>query len=105
MNKLDLLPNINKYLENIDYNVDCKLDYSELLIEKIAAKEHLNKDIVKILLTLIFNEIRNNMLNGTFVGLKNFGTFKTICPKNNNKNVSLRFKNNKSLFKALNEDQ
>jgi hypothetical protein len=103
MKDLDLLPDINKYLESIDYNIDCKLDSAELLIEDIAAKEHLDKDVVKILITLIFNEIRNSMLNGISVKLFKFGTFKSLVTKN--KVVLLKFKQVRGLFKVVNEDK
>lgn len=98
MNELKLLPDINEYLENINYNQDCKIQDIDQLAELISAKQHIDKNIAKYIIILYFNEIRNLLINKKHIHIINLGKFSP------NKN-SVKFKQSKILYKKLNESE
>jgi len=75
MSDPELLPDIDEYLESIHENAPVDATGLTELIYKVRASTGLSKDICTILISLFFQEIRNQLLRGNSVYLKRFGKF------------------------------
>jgi hypothetical protein len=82
------------------------IDVSELdhIIEYIVAYCGLTKEQSKRILTMFFQEIRSNMLNGKIVDIRGFGSFFISSPilTSNSKKIFPKFKSKRSFTTRLN---
>jgi len=95
----ELLPDIEEYLESVDENAPVSPKGLDELIYKVRASTGLSKDTCSILITLFFQEIRNQMLRGNIISLKGFGKF--LIAKRSKK-IFPKFKPSKWLKNKLN---
>lgn len=105
MEKPELLPDVEEYLESIDFNLPVSIDNLEHIVGAIVAKTNLNEYDAKKVLRLFFQEIRNSILKKQKVNIRRLGSFYVSSPytSNNSKKVFVKFEPKKSLIKKLNE--
>lgn len=95
-----MLPDIEEYLETVNENAPVSPKGLDELLYKIRASTGLSKDTCSILITLFFQEIRNQILRGNSVSIKRLGKF--LISKNKRK-IFPKFKLSKWLKSKLNE--
>ena len=99
----DFYPDINEFLEITDNKWSIKPDGLEELIYRLCAYTGLEYDICSRLVCAYFKEIRNSMLRGEAVGLKNFGSFLMVSPKTgSSRQIFPKFKSSKEFSRKLN---
>ena len=105
MEKPELLPDIEDYLESIDNNLPVSTAGLEDIEGAIIAKTGLNEHDAKVILRLFFQELRNSLLRKNKVDIRSLGRFYISSPatSNNSKKVFVKFKPKKSLLDKLNE--
>ena len=105
MEKPELLPDIEDYLESIDHNLPVSTVGLEHIEGSIVANTKLNEHDSKVILRLFFQELRNSLLRKNKVDIRSLGRFYISSPatSNNTKKVFVKFKPKKSLIKKLNE--
>jgi nucleoid DNA-binding protein len=98
MPKLELLPDIDSYL---DYKDSEKLSVSNSeIVSQIQIHTGLSYEVSKIILNSFFKEIQTSLLKGNCVQLTNFGKMMIIS---NNIGYYVKFKPSKTFKRALNE--
>lgn len=103
MEKEDLLPDIEEYLKSVDDNIPVSISGLEFLVAKVVANTGLPEETCKILVREIFQQIRNEVLDGNCVVIKGLGKF-FITHKNNKKKMFIKFKTFKKLKNRLNDE-
>jgi nucleoid DNA-binding protein len=99
-----LPPNIDDYLENNSDNISVNPNTNEELIYKVIASTGLEKEVVKIIIKTFFQELRNQILKGNTIVVKNFGKFLICSPRTGTKKkVFIKFKPFKNLLRKLND--
>lgn len=101
-----LLPDIEAYLENNSYGYPVWIDSGlDKFVSAIEARTALSRDNGKIVLRLIFEEIRNAILRGEIVVFRGLGSFFVSSPKTsgNKHRVFIRFRPSPILNRRLNE--
>lgn len=99
---LDFLPDIIDYNESDNYGLDCIPDNIDHLVELIAAKEHISKDIARFIVINFFSEIRNNILKGNTVMLNGLCKFYWLRNKTDKSKYSLTFSLSQKMKGAIN---
>lgn len=96
---------IEEYLEDSNNNLTISLFGLDDLVDFVYSNIDLPKDICKILIKVILNEIRILLLKGEKLVFANFGTFFISSPKTSktSKKVFLKFKPSKYLINKLNK--
>ena len=104
MNKIEFLPDIQDYLEQVDNSKAVTAVGLDELIYKVRALTGLEYDSAKIIVKLFFHEIRNAVLRGDNVVLSDFGRIFLSSPKSthNKKRVFLKFKPHKKFLRKIN---
>ena len=72
------------YHKAID-NIKISLEDDPLLIEELAEEAEIEPELAEKFLTVLFQEIKRNILNGNVIKLINFGTFYINGPHRDNK--------------------
>lgn len=101
----NLLPGIEEYLENVDNKKSVSSKNLEEFIIQVQVKTGLNKHTSTAIVKAFFNEIRNSMLRGDVVALKELGKFFVSSPLNskNKERVFPVFKPYKKMIRKLND--
>ena len=102
-----ILPlDIDQYMEMLDNNVPVAIQGLDDLLESVSNKLSSNKDAIKIITRLFFQEIRHSLLQGKKICLRNLGSFVISSPKSGNKTrVFVKFKPSKQIVRRLNARQ
>lgn len=106
MQQPKLLPNIEDYLEQIDNNQPVKLGIEfDSILDSVCSQVELDREKVKIICTLFFQMIRNQILRGNIVNIKNIGKLFVSSPATTGlvKRVFIKFKPSKNLVRKINE--
>lgn len=80
-NSYDLYPDITYYKEIIHYGLEISSENLEDIIKEVELNTSLDNNTAKLITKLFFEEIRNSMLKGEVVKLKQLGSFYIISPK------------------------
>lgn len=101
---VELFSDIDTYLETTGFGKPISIVGLENIREAIIANTSLDEASADVIIRLYFHEIRNSLLKGEKVYLKNFGTFYVSSPKisNNKRNVFIKFSISKPLKRRLN---
>lgn len=101
---LKYYPDIEEYQYKLGHGYQVSTYGLENISEEIVAKTTLNKDQAEIIIKTFFQEIRNIVLEGNLVNIKNLGKFLLSSPKTtkNKTQVRLKYKCSKSLIKKIN---
>lgn len=78
----DLLPNIYDYLESSENGKPISIFGLNDLILLVCSRTGLNKKISSAIIKILFHEIRNGMLRGDIIKIKELGNFLIACPYN-----------------------
>lgn len=101
----NFLSDINTYLETADNSKSVSSRGLDDFVLKICTKTGLKKNISSVIVAMFFNEIRNSMLRGDVVTIRDLGKFFISSP-NTSKNktrVFAKFKPYKKLLKRMND--
>lgn len=100
---INLLPDIEYYLQSRKYDRPISLVDIKEIVDEVVTKSILDKDKVEIIIQTLFEEIRNLMLAGEIISLKNLGAFFISSPKvtNNSKTIFPKLNIYKSFKKKL----
>ncbi len=99
-----LPPNIDDYLESVDDNIEIDIKENKELIAKVVANTGISYEFARIIVKAFFQEIRNQMLQGSNIIIKSFGKFLICSPLNGSKkNIFVQFKPFKNYIRKLNE--
>lgn len=100
-----LLPGIQDYLESVTDKKSVSSQGLDELIYRICAKTGLKKEISALLVSLLFSEIRNAMLRGDIVSIRELGNFYIKSPSNSKNKIRVfpKFKPYKNLLKRMND--
>lgn len=106
MDKIDFLPDISQYLEQIDNSKSVSSKGLEELMYKINASTGIGAATSSVIIKLFFQEVRNAILRGDLVVLGGFGKFFLATPQNtkNKKRIFPKFKPYKKLIKKMNHE-
>lgn len=96
-NEPDLLPGIDQFLEQNNYNIPVEIKNLDELLFKIKAHTGLEIDTIKIIVQTFFQEIRNELFKGNIISLFPLGKFLINDRKKIGKN---NFLFNLKLFKT-----
>lgn len=97
------LPGIDDYFASKDYNLPIEVSELDQIIEAIIAYTGVTKEQSIRILSLFFNELRTNMLNGNLINIRHLGSFVIQSPSTTKtKNIFVQFKPKKSLIKRMN---
>ncbi len=99
------LPGIEEYLETADNKKSVSSDGLEDMINLIQIKTGLNQKTSKTILEMFFQEVRNSILRGETVTIRNLGKFFVSSPNssNNKRRVFPVFKPYKKFINNLND--
>jgi len=78
LTKANLLPDIKTHLEIISENASVTSKGLDELIYKVRAATGLSKKTCSVIIEYIFQEIRNQLLKGSQISLKRFGSFSMV---------------------------
>lgn len=105
----DLLPDIHDFLEIDDNQYAVSTEGLEEIVLRLRTKIPLEKDILDQMTAWFFSEIRNSMLRGELVHIRDFGNFfisnSKIKKTYKNKKIIPTFKPHKKLLKRLNDQR
>ncbi len=101
--KTDLLPDLGSYLESIGHGVKIKLDGLGDLVTAVSARTGFSTEESRVVLKLLFQEIRHAMLRGDKINLSDFGVFFVSSPavSGNIERVFAKFMPAKALLKRI----
>lgn len=102
--ELDLLPDIETYLETFESEESVSCEGQEETIYRICAATGLNYESSSTIFKYLFQEIRNSLLRGEKVIVRGIGSF--YLKKTNTDEVKrafIRFKPNNYILKKINE--
>ena len=104
MNKPKLLPDIFEYLETLDNKHSISVKDLEDVILNIRAFTGLSREASELVLKHSFQEIRNAMLRGDIVTIRNFGNFFVASPRNatSKRKIFPKFKSSPTLNDKVN---
>jgi nucleoid DNA-binding protein len=100
---LNLLPDIDEYLDSIDNGVPVSILGLEDIVKTITAQTALTEEQSKVVLRLFFQEIRNSILRGDRVCLSKLGNFHVAGPATtgNKRKVFAKFTPSKKLLEKM----
>ena len=104
MSDIDFYDDIHKFLDSTENSKSVNAKGFDRLIFKIMANTGVSCEVATIILKAFFQEIRNAMLRGDVVYLKDFGRFYISSPKSGkSKRTFPKFKLNNVLQNKLND--
>jgi len=104
---LDLYPDIDDYLDNVDNQLNVSIQNLDDIVYKICAYTGLSYKESSVVLKSFFSVIRALILRGHIIYVPGFGKFFVSSPKvtNNKSRVFARFTLHRSLFRRLNSEE
>lgn len=99
----EFYPDIYEYLDSTDNASSVSAKGLEELIYKVRAGTGLDYDIASDVVRYFFQEVRNAMLRGEVVSLKDLGKFLIFGSGSERRAIIVKFKPFKRFSKKLNE--
>ena len=102
---VEFLPDIFEYLEQENNSKTIRIKNLDEIVYKMHASTALSKEACEIILQLFFQEIRNGMLRGDLIILRDFGKLQLMSPKTSNskKRIFPKFIIDRKLKRKLND--
>lgn len=106
---------VRLYHKKLD-NISVSLKEDPVLIDELVEAANVDRDVAERFLTILFEEIKRNILNGNVVKIIGFGTFYINGPHRNNKGrivipleissiLNVFFKASRALKKEMREQE